>query len=216
MRKFFIGMTFFIAGCSSVPKPQSGLENIGREAVVASMNNESTPSWVKKASEHSLYDDGGQVVSVAMTSLPGDNRIEAGFKIAELNAKANLAKTIESRIETFTQLADEGADHSGQQLRSVITEAAKVTASNMRAGRRYWSKVAITDDTGTPRTELRFWNEVKMDQREFKKALIDAGRKAAGKPSLSEAFVKQVDKNFERLINADEFKAEDREPAKQE
>ncbi len=203
-----------LTACST-PQPKTGMNNVGQEVVVASMNDESMPSWARKASERSLYEADGQVISVSMTTLSGDSRIDAGFKIGELNAKAALAKTLESRIESFTQLAEEGVDYSGQQLRSVTTEAAKITASNMRPGHRYYQKVAVTDDSGTPHTELRFWAEVSLSKENFRKAILDATRRATGKPTLSEAFARQVDKNFEHLLNSDSAKDE-RTPAKQD
>lgn len=193
---------YVISGCSSAP--YVGQQNIGREIVVTSMNGETLPSWAKKASERSLYEEDGNIVSVSLSTLPGDSRIDAGFKIGELNAKAGLAKTLETRIESFTQLADEGTDFDGQQLRTLTTEAAKITASNMRPGRRFYQKVAVTDDAGTPKTEYRFWTEVTLSKEEFHKAMINAARRSSGKPTLSEAFAKQVDKNFEQLVgNAD-------------
>ena len=87
-----------LAGCST-PQPKVGLENVGKEVVVSSMNDESMPSWVKRSSEKSLYEDDGNVIAVSMNVLPNDTRIDAGFKMGELNAKAAMAKTLESHVE---------------------------------------------------------------------------------------------------------------------
>jgi hypothetical protein len=216
MKKIILSVPLIaLVGCST-PQPKVGLENVGKEVVVSSMNDESMPSWVKRSSEKSLYEDDGNVIAVSMNILPNDTRIDAGFKMGELNAKAAMAKTLESHVEHYAQAADEGFGLGDQTIRTITTEAAKITASNMRPGRRYYQRVAVTDDTGTPRTEIRLWTEITMSKDEFRKAMVNAARKASGKPAFSEAFARQVDRNFEKLVNGDDSASSERTPAKNE
>lgn len=206
---------FLLVACSA-PQPKVGVENVGKEIVVSSMNDESMPSWVKNSSEKSLYEEDGNVIAVSMNSMPSDTRIDAGFKIGELNAKAAMAKTLESRIEHFAQAASEGFSLGDQTLRTITTESAKITASNMRPGRQYFQKLAVTDSSGTPQLEMRFWTEVTLSKEEFLKAMINATRKTANKPAFTEAFSKQVDQNFKTLVTGHESSPTERVPTENE
>lgn len=207
-----------LVGCST-PKPKVGVENAGREVIVATLNDESEPSWVKKASERTFYVDDDQVISIGSTTLPGDSRTDAGFKIAEANARANIGKIITNRMESFTHIAEEGVDMSGIQLRSITAEATKLTASGMKPARRFYSKVAVTGDDGVPRTEYRFWAEITMSEEDYKKAIVQASKQIEKKNGLSQAFSTQVERHFEHFTetgSADQGVHDQRKPASAE
>jgi hypothetical protein len=185
----------------STATPKAGIENTGKEVVVATMNDMSKPKWVQEAMERTYYVDGNEVVSVGSTSLPSDSRIEAGFRISELKGREALARVLQVKLENFSHLAEEGVSFDGIQLRNVTAEAAKITASGMKSGRRYYEKVAVTQDNGVPRTEIRFYLETRMSREDFKRAGVELARRANGKSTLSEVFSKQVEKHSDRWIN---------------
>lgn len=216
MKKIVLFVLALTLVACSTPQPKLGLSNVGKEVVVSSMNDESMPSWVKRSSEKSLYEDDGNVIAVSMNVLPNESRIDAGFKMGELSAKAAMAKALESHVEYFAQAADEGFGLGDQTIHAITTETAKITASNMRPGRRFYQRVAVTDDSGNPKTELRLWTEITMTKEEFRKAMVNAARRAPGKPAFSEAFARQVDKNFEALVSGGDNADSERAPAKNE
>lgn len=206
-----------LAGCSTT-RPKVGVENAGREVTVATLNDESEPSWVKKAAERTFYVDDDQVISIGSTTLPGDSRTDAGFKIAEANARANVGKVITNRMDSFTHIAEEGIDMNGIQLRSVTAEATKLSASGMKPGRRFYSKVAVTGDDGVPRTEYRFFAEIRMSEEDYKKAIVQAAKQAEKKNGLSQSFSDQVQRHLEHFIEigADQAIHDQRKPASTE
>lgn len=204
MKKYLLVSFAFLTtfGCST-SQPRIGVQNAGKEVTVATLNDESKPSWVKKAAEQTFYVDDGQVISIGSTTLSGDSRIDAGFKIAEASARANIGRVITNRMESLIHVAEESADFQGIKLQSITAEATKLTASGMKPSRRFYERVAVTGDDGVPRTELRFWSELKMSQDDYAKAVVQTAKNAESKSGLSPEFSKQVEKHFERFTEAD-------------
>lgn len=190
------------AGCSS-QKPKMGVENAGHEAVVGSLNNDSMPGWVEDAAERTFYKDGDEIVSIGTTTLEGNSRIDAGFRVAEANARANIGRVITNRMEAVTHIAEEGTDFSGVQLRSITAEATKLTASGMKPGHRHYQRVMVTGDDGIPRGELRFWQEIRMSENDYKAAIINAAKRGSTKPGLSQAFGRTVEKHFDTFVSSE-------------
>src|SRR5258708_5314103 len=97
-----------IAGCSSSPKKISDMQgNVGEERVLSRIDElSSRPSWLKESEPFRI--EAGKVYSLGMTSLPADDRVEAGFRIAENNGKAAISHAIEQRLDFVFQNAEEG------------------------------------------------------------------------------------------------------------
>lgn len=203
-------------GCST-NRPRIGVENAGKEVTVATMNDESKPSWVEKALERPFYFEDKQVVSIGSTTLSGDSRIDAGFKIAEANARAAIGRVITNRMDSLLHVAEEGTDFQGIQLQSITAEATKLTASGMKSSRRFYERVAVTGDDGIPRVQIRFWSEVTMSQEDYQKAVVQVAKNAEAKSGLSSAFSKRVEKHFDQFMQPEtqESSLDHRSPATQ-
>lgn len=214
MRFFNIGLSFFsiavLVACSSAPKV--GVENAGRETIIMSQNEEPLPSWVKDGTEKPFYFKDGELHSIGTATLNADSRIDAGFSISDVNARALIAKTAYVNLEALTHVASEGVSFDGLELRDVKSELSRLSATGIYPARKYYHKVAVTKDDGTIRTEYRFWSELKMSENDYRKAVMAAIKKAEGKPSQTAAFKKEVEKNFSRLLNGPEAN-ETREPS---
>src|SRR5438046_192794 len=93
-------VVLLIGGCGSVPK-QTTPENT-QDVVISRIDDLSKrPEWVKESEPFKIQN--GKVISLGQTSIPGDNRVEAGYRIAENNAKASIATAIEKRLEFLFQ-----------------------------------------------------------------------------------------------------------------
>jgi len=135
-----------LVGCgTSVKNPIKS--EIDPDVVVSRIDElSSRPSWLKESEPFSFNE--GKVLSLGSTTIPGDQRVEAAMRIAENNAKAGIATAIEQKLEFIFQNAEEGAVIGADQARYIGAEASSLITSSIRSDKRYWEKVATTQDSG--------------------------------------------------------------------
>jgi hypothetical protein len=197
---FTMCFSIYFGACSSTPSQHTS--ETQEDKVIARVNDESSrPKWLDETKPFQIKD--GNVISLGQTTIPGDNRVEAAYRIAENNAKGSIASAIETRLEAIFQNAEEGTSIDSTQARYIGAEASKVTTSAMRINNRYWEKVATTRDSGERITQFKVFTTVTMPEAEFKRAIIDAVRKREGKGGLSADFSKKVDAHWDQFVNAD-------------
>lgn len=185
-----------LAGCAS--STQKSTPETQPDKVISRINELSErPSWLNETRPFEIKN--GSVISLGQTTIPGDNRVEAAYLIAENSAKGSLCNSIESRLEFIFQNAEEGTAIDANQVRKIGAEACKLTSSNIRIGNRYWEKVASTTDSGERVTRYRVFATAEMSEGEFKKAIIEAAKKQQGKLGLSEDFARKVDRHWDEF-----------------
>ncbi len=197
----FAGITIALSACSSSPTHPTP-EN-QEDRVIARINDTSSrPDWLDESKPFRIKD--GQVIAIGQTTIPGDNRVEAAYRIAENNAKGSIAGAIENRLDFVFQQAEEGTVFDSTQARFIGAEASKITSSSLKIQDRYWEKVATTQDSGQRVTQYRVFASVTMPESDFKRAILDAARKREGKGGLSEGFVKKVDAHWDQFVKGGE------------
>lgn len=185
-----------LVGCSSTPKNPTP-ETIP-DKVVSRINDASErPSWLNEEKPFEVKE--GTVISLGQTTIPGDNRVEAAYAIADNNAKGAICSAIESRLDFVFQNAEEGTTIDSIQARRIGAEACKITTSSIRPGGRYWEKVTMTSDSGERITRYKVFATVMMPETDFKRAVINAIRKQEGKGGLSQDFSKKVDEHWDNF-----------------
>ena len=162
-------------------------------------NLEQRPSWVKESEPFRI--ENGTVISTGMTTIPGNNRVEAAYRIAQNNAKAAIAGVIEQRLSIIFQNAEEGTALDATQARYIGAEASKLVASSIRPWKNYWEKIATTQDGGERVTQYKVFSLVTMPETDFKSAIKNAIRKQQGQSGLSADFAKKVDQQWEQFVN---------------
>lgn len=169
------------------------------DKVVSRINDMSArPGWLNEEKPFEVKE--GSVISLGQTTIPGDNRVEAAYAIADNNAKGAICSAIESRLDFVFQNAEEGTSIDSTQARRIGAEACKITTSSIRPGSRYWEKVAMTSDSGERITRYKVFATVRMPETDFKRAVINAIRKQEGKGGLSSDFSKKVDEHWDSFV----------------
>jgi len=187
----------FTSGCSSTPK--SPTSETQEDKVISRIDDRSSrPDWLQESKPFSIKD--GIVTSLGVTTIPGDNRVEAAYRIAENNAKSAISGAIEQRLDFVFQQAEENTGFDSTQSRYIGAEASKVTNSSLRIQDRYWEKVATTQDNGQRVTQYKVFATVVMPESDFKRAIIDAARAREGKGGLSADFAKKVDAHWDQFV----------------
>lgn len=178
----------------------SACSSLGDKVIARSDDLSSRPEWVKE-SETFVTED-GKVYLLGMATLKANARPEAGYRIAESNAKRDIAATIENQFNAVFQNAEYGTDLDSTQTKYIAGEATKLTASGIRPTARYWEKVVTLDDNGKEMVVYRVYARVSIDEQVLNDAIKAAIDRASGKGKLPEDFKKQVDAHWDQLVNA--------------
>jgi hypothetical protein len=190
-----IALAIALSGCASSrfydeePEPDQIVSRIDDLSV--------RPDWLKESEPFVL--DADRVVSLGGAEIPADHRIDAAYRIAENNAQASIAGAIEKKLEFIFQNAEEGTGFDQSQARFIGAEATRMMTSSMRPGKHYWEKVASVTDSGRRLTRYRVFATMEMPQEDFKRAVLDAARRAAGKGGLSADFADKVNRQWDRF-----------------
>ncbi len=156
------------------------------------------PSWLKESEPFLL--DSNNVVSLGVTEIPGDHRVDAAYRIAESNAEAAIAGAIQKRLEFLFQNAEEGTGMDERQVRYIAGATTRLVTSSLRPRHRYWEKVVSVSDTGRRLVKYRVFATVEMPGAEFHQAVVEAVRRASGKAGVSRDFSEKVDRQWKRFI----------------
>ena len=189
-----------LSACSSTPThetPESQLDE-----VIASMNDESKPDWVEDMEKEPFKFDDGFVISLGIAEIPASNgRLSAAYKIADNDAKRNIASAVQAKLEFYFQHSAEGTDFDAQYSRSIGAESSKITSSHFRVHKRYWQKVAYTADEGSRLSKYVAYVTIKMPEGKFRQSIAKAMKDLENKKGLSDSFRKSVDAHWEKFVD---------------
>ncbi len=187
-----------LVGCGTSVKNPTTAE-IDPDKVISRIDGLSTrPDWLKESEPFRF--EGGNVYSLGSTTIPGEDRVDAAYRIAENNAKAGIASAIEQKLEFIFQNAEEGTQIGADQARFIGAEASSLITSSIRPSKRYWEKVA-SSESGVRKVNQRVFSMVSMPEADFKNAVMNAIKKAEGKKGLSKNFSEKVDKHWDKFTS---------------
>lgn len=200
IKVFAIGSLMVFSACSSGPQVRNP-ETEPDKTISRIDDLDERPDYIRESEMFRIED--GLVISTGMTTIPVSDRVEAAFRISQNNAKSAIAGAIEQRLEFIFQNAEEGTSIGSTQARYIGAEASKLVTSSIRPHKNYWEKVATTTDSGERVTQYKVFSTVTMPEADFKRAVLDAIRRAQGKGGLSQEFAKKVDAHWDQFTNAD-------------
>lgn len=199
MKAIYLTALLTLIGCSSSPTVRTA-ETVPDKVISRIDDLSERPKYIKESEPFRI--ENGNVISMGSTTIPASNRVEAAYRIAQNNAKAAIAGAIEQRLEFIFQNAEEGSGLDTTQARYIGAEASNLVTSSIRPDKNYWEKVASTTDSGGRVTQYKVFATVTMPEQDFKRAILDAVRKAQGKGGLSADFAKKVDQHWDSFANA--------------
>lgn len=198
--KYLLPLFILAAGCSSAVKNPTKSE-IEPDKVISRIDDlSSRPDWVKESEPFRI--EKGAVISTGITTIPGSDRVEAAYRIAQNSAKAAIASAIEQKLEFIFQNAEEGTALSSTQARYIGAEAASIVTSSIKPGKNYWEKIATTQDSGERITQFKVFSTVTMPEGDFRQAIFDAIKKAQGKGGLSKDFAQKVNAHWDKFTES--------------
>lgn len=189
--------------CSSNSSKYDGSGDPEPDKVLARIDNlKERPSWLKESEIFQV--EKGSVAILGKQTIGGDQNIEQAFRSAELNAKGEIAKAIEQKVQVVFQNAEEGNEYSANQARFMGIIATDVMkTSSVRTAKRYWEKYRTSLDSGERVTKIDAFILVQMSEADFKKAIFEAIKKREGKGGISLDFSKKVDQQWDNIMAQD-------------
>ncbi len=155
------------------------------------------PNWLKESEPFRI--ESGNLISLGISTIQGSDRVEAGYRIAQNNAKASIANAIEQRLEFIFQNAEEGSSMNSTQARYIGAEAASLVSNSIRPFKNYWEKLSTLTENGDRMIIYRVFSTVTMPETDFKKAVFEAIRRVQNKGGLSKDFGQKVDAHWNKF-----------------
>ena len=197
-------------GCST----NGGVKGFQKDEVLSTLNDSSRPSWADESKPFVVKD--GKVMSIGVTYINGNERPEAGSRISENNARANISKVIENRMEFIFQNAEEGTTYDQTAAHFIGSEVSSITSHSMTNEGMWWQRFAQSQEDGSRTIKYKIYSLITMPEGEFHKAVDKAIEGAAKESKLSQSFQKKVDKQWDRFVEGQDSKPEVGQEAKAE
>lgn len=186
-----------LAACSSAPKMDNG-QKFEKDQTLSTLNDSSQPNWADESKPFVIQD--GEVQSLGIVELKGDQRPEAGMRISENNARANLSKAITNRMEFVFQNAEENTDADSTTAKFIGSEMSSLTSHSIRVKAHWYKRYMQTQEDGSHKIKYRIYSLVTIPETDFKKALSDAVTGAVNEHKISSSFQEQVNKQYDKFI----------------
>lgn len=193
-----ISFLTLLTACSSNPVQQQFDEEAAKDKIIDRSDELSKrPEWVNESESYSVK--GGNIYSLGVTTIKGDQQIDAAYRIAENNAKAVFSKAIEQKLEYFLQSAKEGMDIGTDVNRYISTEVSKLSSSGIIVSNKYWEKYITTESSGLKVARYRVFVRVMIAESILKDQVFKALNKSSGVAQTQE-FKKSLEKKWEEII----------------
>jgi uncharacterized protein YcfL len=190
----FLTLILFIAqGCAS---KQS---NLAEHRVIYTTDGSGVlPKWVF---DNPIQEKDGKMLISGVVDIAGNQSPSRGLTAADLQARAEIAKQIKTRIAVKLQYANEGFGYDNQVLSQIVSQASDTTHMvNVRIVERGFAKIA---DTGNYGVETRYtcYSRASIEIEELKKMIARALQDAQQQGKISEEFKQKVEKEWNRFFN---------------
>lgn len=194
MKKLAIALPMLLlAACAS-----TGVVNYQKDQVLSTSNNEDQPDWANENVPFQIKD--GKVYSVGVAYIGGNEVPSAGARISANNAKANIARAVENRMEFIFQQGAESASFDSQVAKFIGSEVSNLTASNLREEGHWWLRYATSEQSGERAIRYRIYSLVTMTEIEFKAAMFKAMNKATAQNKVTPEFRDQLARQWNRFV----------------
>ena len=200
-------------GCSTPPKMANG-EKFEKDVVLATSGDKSMPDWASDGEMQPFVIKTGKVYSVGITTLRGDERPEAGLRMAETNARANIAKAISNRMEYIFQGSEENYSFESTQAKFIGSEVSSLTSHSMTIDGHFWKRYFQMQEDGSKRIFYKVYALVTMTEPDLKQAVFHAIHDGEQKNKLSKNFDQQVNQQWNRFVEGEP--SENRKPSNEQ
>lgn len=204
MNKFLLAcVPLILFGCSSTPK--LGDRAIERDETLSTLNDTSAPSWANEGKPY--YQDGSTFYSVGVTTMYGNERPEAGMRVAENSSRVNFSKHISDQMETVFQSVEENGSMSGTSAHYIGSEVSKLTTHSMKIEGYWYKRYASTQEDGR-HIYYKIYALTSMPVKDLQAAMDQAISGKENEHKLSADFKAKADAQFSKILGIETPKVE--------
>lgn len=202
MKKIYLPIlaTLALSACSS-----PGVKNYQKDDVLSTANETSQPDWADETKPFAIRD--GKVLSVGVAWIRGDEIPSAGTRVAANNARSNIAKAVENRMEFVFQQGSENFSMDSQTAKFIGSEVSRTTSSSMREEATWWARVAQSQEDGSRTIRYKIFSLITMPEADFKVAVQRAMSGSNQERKISSEFKDQLSKQWGRFVEGGEADA---------
>lgn len=198
MKSAFFFLCVFVVGCSSAPKIDN--REIEKDQILSTLNDSSQPSWANEAKP--FYTDGSNAYSVGVVTMYGNERPEAGMRVAALESRTNFARTVTDKLTSFLQSAEENGGMESTQAKYLASSASELTTHSIKI-ESYWYKRYVSTQEDGRHIYFKVYALSSMPIQEIRAAMDAAISGKANEHSLSEAFKAKADAQLSKMMGLD-------------
>jgi hypothetical protein len=186
----FLG-SIFILSCSTnssrAKRPQSP------EVVFTTEGKKAFPDWVFK---NVYFEKNDRVYVSGVVDIETNQNPSRGLAAADLQARAELGKIIETRLSSQLQLANEGFGYSDQVLYQIVNLASRIDGlQNVRIEQRGYAQIQFQEGREA-KSRYTCYSQASVLRTELDKMIQRSLRKFEKNGDISPLFREKVEKSW--------------------
>ena len=188
------GALLVVQGCASKKQADSG----GYRILYTTDGSGKLPKWVY---DIPVEEKDGKMLISGVVDIAGNQSPSRGLTAADLQARAEIAKQIKTRVAVKLQYANEGFGYDNQILSQIVSQASDATHMvNVRIVERGFAKISDVDNLGIS-TRFTCYSRAAIEIDELKKMIARALQDAQDQGKISEEFKQKVEKEWNQFFN---------------
>jgi hypothetical protein len=159
------------------------------------------PDWVYL---RPISEKDGRVFVSGVVDISGEQSPSRGLTAADLQARANIAKQIRTRLSARLQFANQGFGYDNQVLEGIISQASDVShMSGVRIAERGFAKILVRNGNGG---QVRYtcYSLASVDAQDLKQMITRSIAEAEGNGKISKSFRQKIDREWNRFFDEQE------------
>lgn len=195
MKSLCFALCLFVFGCSSAVRLDN--REITPDVVLSTMDGTSQPSWASEGKP--WYQDGPNVYSVGVTTIHGNERVEAAMRVAALNSRVAFAQTVNDKLSAYLQSAEENFSLDSTQVKSLASSASELTAHSIKT-ESYWYKRYVSTQEDGKHIYYKVYALSSMPVTDLRQAMDQAISGKINEHKLSDDFKTKADAQFSKIL----------------
>lgn len=192
-----------VAACSS--KNFGGATPSAQKVIYTTDGSREIPEWVY---EKPFFEKENRVFVSGVVDIDGNQNPSRGLTAADLQARAELTKTIQARLSAKLQFANEGFGYDEQVLNQIVSMASDVNSlNNVRIEKRGYAQLLL-DQGSYQQTRFSCYSLASVPRSDLQRMIANAIRQAEQGGKISPSFRKKIDQEWDRFFGEDETQSE--------
>lgn len=190
-----LALNFLACSSKKLKSAQSSVPEI----VYATTGSKSIPDWVY---QKPVFEKDDRIFVAGVIDLNGNQNPSQGLAAADLQARAEIVKMIESRMSLQLQLANEGFGYSEQVLHQIVNMAAGVEAlQNIRIEQRGYAQIQ-SQVGGETINRYTCFSQASVARADLDQMIQRSLENSEKRGDISELFREKVEKSWREFFNS--------------